>query len=155
MESSGTDLFFKISGTVGAVFSVLGGIIIKDIYSRINRLESSNGAILSQLSTNSQDIVNKIHSMEMKFSDTLHHEMGAAVKSMIDMQEMARQTFHTKDEHRQMTQQTNEKIDFGMKTLQARIENIMLTLSMLDTEEARSSRASARKYAAKRVKDDL
>lgn len=144
MNDTTADWIFKLGSALGGVVTVFGGIVARDLYSRVQRLETSHDLIISAIASSNKELTEKLHTQEIKFSEIIHREMSGAVTAMESMKDMARNTFHTKDEHRQMIGQINERLDRIFKEFLNRVDNIQIQLTMLDTEQAKVARLNAR-----------
>jgi len=134
------DWIFKIGSCLGGVVSVLGGIVVRDLYSRMSRLETSHDMIISAIASSNKELTEKLHAQEIKFSEILHKEISGTVTAIDNMKDMARTTFHTKDEHQKMAEQFTDKLNVIVNQLNT-TQNI---LALLDTPQARRARKNAR-----------
>lgn len=144
MNDTTADWIFKLGSALGGVVTVFGGIVARDLYSRIQRLETSHDLIISAIASSNKELTEKLHTQEVKFSEIIHREMSGAVNAMESMKDMARNTFHTKEEHRQIIGQVKEQLDRFEKKVYNRIDNMQIQLAMFDTEQAKMARLNAR-----------
>lgn len=140
MNDPTADWIFKIGSALGGVVSVLGGVVVRDLYSRMNRLEASHDMIISAISSSNKELTEKLHAQEIKFSEIIHKEMSGAVAAMESMKDMARTTFHTKEDHQKMSDQIRDKLNF----IGNQLNNTQNILALLDTPQARRARKNAR-----------
>lgn len=140
MNDTTADWIFKIGSALGGVVSVLGGVVVRDLYSRMNRLEASHDMIISAISSSNKELTEKLHAQEIKFSEIMHREMSGAVTAMESMKDMARSTFHTKEDHQRMADQLKDKLNF----IGNQISTMQTILALLDTDQASTARKNAR-----------
>lgn len=74
MSDGVADWIFKVGGMMGGIVSLLGGMIAKDLYSRIGRLETSHDLIMANIAAHNKELSDKLHDLDLKFTKTLHDE---------------------------------------------------------------------------------
>jgi hypothetical protein len=109
------DWIFKIGSAMGGIMAVFGGIVARELYARISRLETSHDAIIAAIASSNKELTQKMHDQQIKLIDMVE-----------GLKDMARTTFHTKDEHRYMTSQIHGKIDAMSKQIGNRLDAISI-----------------------------
>jgi hypothetical protein len=117
--------------------------VARDLYSRLGRLETSHDLIITAIASSNKELTEKLHTQEIKFSEIMHREMGGAVSAMESMKDMARTTFHTKEDHQRMSSQLNQLLEMTRKVLSNRIDSLQIAIALLDTDKARTARLNA------------
>jgi hypothetical protein len=143
VNESAADWIFKVGSALGGIVSIFGGIVARDLYSRLGRLETSHDLIITAIASSNKELTEKLHTQEIKFSEIMHKEMGGAVLAMESLKDMARSTFHTKEEHQRMSGQLNQLLDMTRKELSNRIDSLQIAIALLDTDQARTARLNA------------
>jgi hypothetical protein len=143
VNESAADWIFKAGSALGGIVSIFGGIVARDLYSRLGRLETSHDLIITAIASSNKELTEKLHTQEIKFSEIMHREMGGAVSAMESMKDMARTTFHTKEDHQRMSSQLNQLLEMTRKELSNRIDSLQIAIALLDTDKARTARLNA------------
>lgn len=115
MSETTADWIFKIGSAMGGIMAVFGGIVARELYARISRLETSHDAIIAAIASSNKELTQKMHDQQIKLIDMVE-----------GLKDMARTTFHTKDEHRYMTSQIHGKIDAMSKQIGNRLDAISI-----------------------------
>jgi len=95
--------------------AVFGGIVARELYARISRLETSHDAIIAAIASSNKELTQKMHDQEIKLIDMVE-----------GLKDMARTTFQSKDENRYMTSQLTGKIDVMAKQIVNKLDAISL-----------------------------